>query len=658
MRILTRLNALLHRVSSNSFFVVLLLLLVVVAVYGEVLTFQFLPFWDDDTNIHRNPLYSPLSWENIALFWKGPFQQLYIPVTYSVWGALVALSRILAGTTLSVGPINPVLFHGMNLVIHLFSTVMVFMILFQLIDVRNTQTMSKRRLLCSAAVGALAFALHPVQVEAVAWVAGLRDLLGGAFSLAVITLFLAFLGDHQGRRRRILYYISGTLLLLLAFGSKPASVVTPALALITGAWLIQVRSDSWRRLLWLIPWFLLALVEVIMTSKSQPAAELARSLVPLWARPLVACDALAFYLGKIAWPLFPFEFCGDYGRSPNSLMDAGILYWTWLIPAALLTILLTFKKIHCYLLPMGILLIGVLPTLGLIPFNFQIVSTVSDRYLYLAMLGPALALGMLVYRVSLPWALGLSMFLLPSWSVLTLLQLPSWADGNTFFQATLAINPTSWKSRHNYACTLDALGKWPEALHEFDEAIRLRPSNAEAHNDKALTLMKLGRTQEAINEFQQSLQIRATTGAARNLASLLLSSGDAAQAVQIFRLSMQIDPGDLQNQRALAWLLATHPDATVRNGKEALVLAEQIVNATHGKVPLFLLTLSAALAEVGNYDQSVAVASQAGDLYQNSGDRNMANFVHQRVLPLFMNHQPFREQTEQKLPPYQSLIIF
>ena len=210
MRILTRLNALLHRVSSNSFFVVLLLLLVVVAVYGEVLTFQFLPFWDDDTNIHRNPLYSPLSWENIALFWKGPFQQLYIPVTYSVWGALVALSRILAGTTLSVGPINPVLFHGMNLVIHLFSTVMVFMILFQLIDVRNTQTMSKRRLLCSAAVGALAFALHPVQVEAVAWVAGLRDLLGGAFSLAVITLFLAFLGDHQGRRRRILYYISGT----------------------------------------------------------------------------------------------------------------------------------------------------------------------------------------------------------------------------------------------------------------------------------------------------------------------------------------------------------------------------------------------------------------------------------------------------------------
>ena len=546
----------------------------------------------------------------------------------------------------------------MNLLVHLFSTVMVFMILRRLIDVRNTRAISDRRLICSAGVGALAFALHPVQVEAVAWVAGLRDLLGGAFSLAVITLFLAFLAEHQGRGRRIFYYLSGTLLLLLAFGSKPASVVTPALALITGLWLIQGHRPLWRRLLWLIPWFVLALLEVVMTSKSQPAAELARPLVPVWARPLVAGDALAFYLGKIFWPIFPLELCADYGRSPNSLMDSGALYWTWLIPAGLLAILIAIKKLRCYLLPYGILLIGVLPTLGLIPFNFQIVSTVSDRYLYLAMLGPALALGMVMARVSFPRALVISLILLPGWAVLTLLQLPEWADGKTFFQATLAMNPTSWKSRHNYACTLDALRKWPEALQEFDEAIRLRPSNAEAHNDKALTLMKLGRKQDAIHEFQLSLQIRATAGAARNLASLLLSSGDAAQAVQIFHLSMQIDPGDLQNQRALAWLLATHPDPTVRNGKESLVLAEQIVNATHGKAPLFLLTLSAALAEVGSYDQAVAVASQAGDLYQNSGDRDMANFVHQQVVPLFMNHQPIREQSEQKLPDYQSPFIF
>ena len=658
MKFLKTFRDFLLKISSSPFLMGGVLLLLVAAVYGEVCSFGFLPFWDDDTNIHRNPLYSPLSWENTALFWKGPFQQLYIPVTYSVWGALVALSRIIAGTSLSVGPINPMLFHGTNLLVHLFSTAMVCLILLRLIDVCFSDKVSKQRLICSAAVGALAFALHPLQVEPVAWVAGLRDLLGGAFSLAAVALFLAFLADKQSRPRRTLLYVSGTLLLLLAFGSKPGSVVTPALALLTGAWLIQARRDSWKRLLWLLPWFLLAVVDVVVTSKSQPAAALARSLVPVWARPLVAGDALAFYLGKIVWPLSPFDLCADYGRSPNFLLESGIIYWTWLIPIALLTLFITVKKLHCYLLPLGILIIGVLPTLGFIPFNFQVVSTVSDHYLYLAMLGPALALGMVISRVSFCWSLVIALIQLPGWGVLTLLQLPEWADGNTFFKATLAINPTSWKSRHNYACTLDAQGKLPEALQEFNEAIRLRPSNAEAHNDKALTLMKLGRNQEAINEFQQSLQIRATPGAARNLAALLLMRGNTAAAVQVYRLAMQIDPGDLQNQRALAWLLATHPDDTVRNGKEALALAEQIVTATHGRVPVFLFTLSAALAEAGDFNQAAAVASQAVESYQNSGDHHMAEFLEQRVIPLLQKHQPIREQTEQNTPIHQSLFFF
>ena len=197
-----------------------------------------------------------------------------------------------------------------------------------------------------------------------------------------------------------------------------------------------------------------------------------------------------------------------------------------------------------------------------------------------------------------------------------------------------------------------------EALQEFNEAIRLRPSNAEAHNDKALTLMKLGRNQEAINEFQQSLQIRPTPGAARNLAALLLMRGNPGAAVQVYRLAMQIDPTDLQNQRALAWLLATHPDDAVRNGKEAVVLAGQIVSATHGQVPVFLLTLSTASAETGDFNQAVTAATQAAEAYEKSGDHGMAQIVRQHYLPLFLNHQPVREQTEQNTLIHQSPFFF
>jgi protein O-mannosyl-transferase len=623
--------------------VLAVVLIAVAAVYAQVVTFHFLPFWDDDTNIHRNPLYAPLSWSSVAEFWKGPFQQLYIPVTYTVWAGLVALSRIVAGTTISFGPINAALFHGANLLVHLLSVAMVFLILRRLLTAHSrSQEASPGRILSAAAVGALTFGLHPVQVETVAWVSGLRDLLGGALSLAAIEVFLSWL-DGPRTRLNWLRYAGASLLLLLAFGSKPGTVVTPALALICGLWLLKVESRRFGILLWLIPWFLLAAAEVVMTSHAQPAAELARSLVPLWARPLVASDALGFYLGKLFWPLPPWGLCADYGRAPNFLFAAGTLTWSWLIPTALVALLWGFKKLRVYLIPCLLLSIGVLPTLGLIPFNFQVVSTVSDRYLYLGMIGPALALGLFIMRGNVLVRRSVAAVLVIVWAVVSLIQIPCWASGEVFFPSILSRNPSSWKSRHNYACTLDAQGRLPEALKEFVEAIRLRPTNAEAYNDMALTLLKMGRRQEAIRGFQQSLQVRATTGAARNLATALLMSGDPSSAVGVYRLAMQIDPGDLQDQRALAWLLATYPDKAIRNGPESRDLSRQIVEATRGQVPLFLLTYAAALAECDAFDEASKVASMAAAAYSKSGDPTMARTVENRVLPLLNARQPLRD---------------
>ncbi len=646
IKVMQRFSVLLLGIFRSKMILGALVLLLVAAVYGEVCSFHFLPFWDDDTNIHRNPLYSPLSWESIALFWKAPFQQLYIPVTYSVWGGLVALSRILAGTSLSFGTINPVLFHGTNLLVHLFATGIVFLILRKLLAARTADEsflkVSPERMLGACVAGSLAFALHPVQVEPVAWVSGLRDLLGGVFALAAIACFLSLLEEPRLLKQSLLY-LPATGFLILAFGSKPGSVVTPALALLLGAGLLQSRRYPLSRLYWLIPWFLLAVVEVVMTSKSQPAAELARSLVPLWARPLVALDAISFYLGKLLWPAWPWSLCADYGRAPNAVFASGVLAWTWIVPVGLSLTLIYVQKLRRYLIPLGVLVIGALPTLGFIPFNFQVVSTVSDHYLYLGMLGVALAMALAVCQLPLRSAVLVPLVLIPSWTSLTLHRLPQWRDGENFFPSTLNCNPNSWKSRHNYACTLDAQGKYPEALREFEEAIRLRPSNAEAYNDKALTLMKLGRNQEAIASFQLSLQIRPTSGAARNLAALFLTSSNPSQAAQVYRFAMQIDPNDLQNQRSLAWLLATHPDDTVRHGVEALALARGIVEKTQGQVPLFLLTLSAAYAEVGDFEQSLLVATQSAEVFQATGDPRMAQYVRQHILPALLAHQSLRD---------------
>ena len=155
--------------------------------------------------------------------------------------------------------------------------------------------------------------------------------------------------------------------------------------------------------------------------------------------------------------------------------------------------------------------------------------------------------------------------------------------------------------------------------------------------------MKLGRNQEAIASFQNSLRIRPTSGAARNLATLLLMTSNPAQAAQVYRFAMQIDPNDLQNQRSLAWLLATHPDETVRHGAEALLLARGIVERTQGQVPLFLLTLSAAEAEMGDFEQAVQVATQSAEVLQATGDPRMAEYVRQQILPALFAHHSLRD---------------
>jgi len=624
------------------------ILLLVAAVYAQVLGFRFLPFWDDDTNIHRNPLYSPLSWGGVLQFWKEPFQQLYIPVTYTVWAGLVALSRMIAGTSVTFGPIAAPPFHAMNLAAHLLATAMVFLIVRRMLPALSPSRVTAKPLLLASAAGALLFGLHPIQVEPVAWVSGLRDLLGGAFSLAAMTLFLSVLDRGEGSRFPLLRYGAATLLLLLAFGSKPGSVVTPLMALVCGTLLLHARKRPFTTLLWLVPWFAAAFLEVVLTSRAQPAAELARGLVPLWARPLVACDALSFYLGKLLWPYDPWGLCADYGRSPNSLFDAGVLFWSWILPVVIGVGLICIKKLRPWLVPAALLAAGVLPTLGLIPFNFQVVSTVSDRYLYLAMLGPALAFSMILIRMPRVLAVVTAVLLICGWTAATLVQLPDWSSGERFFPATLRRNPTSWKSRHNYACTLDAQGKLPEALAEFTEAVRLRPSNAEAYNDMALTLLKLGRMEDSIRSFQQSLQVRATAGAARNLAAVLLMNGDPGQAVQVYRAAMRIDPSDLQNQRSLAWLLATHPDAFIRNGGQALELSKQIVAATDGQVPLFLLTLAASQAECGDFQEAASTARSSAEAFARSGDPAMAAAIRDRILPLFLAGQPLRDDSSRQ----------
>jgi len=504
------------------------------AVFLPALRFPFFPFWDDDIHVHANPHITELSWNSIRALWSAPWQQLYIPLTYSIWAGLAVVSRWAAGLPITSGALDAAWFHGANVVGHAISTALTFFLLRRVTEKFCNDT-PEHRLNLAAALGALFFALHPLQVEPVAWISGLRDVLGGCLGLA--SLVVLFGGERPGPAR----WTFSTLLFVASLASKPAGVALP---LVAGILAIVPFRWSWQQVVFSLgPWLVIGALWVVLTSNAQWAAELAVGLVPVWVRPLVAGDALAFYLAKTLWPS---GLAADYGRSPDVALAAGWLWWAWLGPVALAVLLTAVKPLRVYLVPLLVFAAALMPTLGWVPFNFQLVSTVADRYAYLALIGPALALSMFVARTPKLRVTTLAAFVVAALLVVTVQRLPLWSEDVKLFAATLEVNPHSWKAMHNYASALDDRGRTEEAAVLMREVIVRRPDSAEAYNDLAVMVWNLGQRAEAAAFMRRSVVLRATPASARNLVVMEEELGNPAgrdEALLILR-QLQTEGGN------------------------------------------------------------------------------------------------------------------
>ena len=286
---------------------VLILIAATVAVFGQVGGHEFLS-WDDNIHVTENPLLNPVRWGGVAELWQQPYWGLYIPLSYTFFAGEMAA----AGS-----PPDPAVFHLVNLALHVGCVLLVFAILRRLFGHDG-----------AACCGALLFGLHPVQVESVAWISETRGVLCGVFSLVAVWLYLRYADVPGSRRSRIIHYALATAAFVLALLCKPAAVAVPLLIGVLDAGLLR---RPWRQVLMCVgPWLVVALGWTAFTSQLQPGGSLPHDL-PIWARPLVAGDALAFYLYKLAAPLQ----CGpDYGRTPRWVMDRWwVLYLAWLLPA-------------------------------------------------------------------------------------------------------------------------------------------------------------------------------------------------------------------------------------------------------------------------------------------------------------------------------------
>ena len=435
--------------------------------------FQFVS-WDDRDLVTENSLLIPPTVEDLGRFWTGAYAGLYTPLSYTLWWTLIKVS----------GGADPRVFHCLNIVLHACSAGLVFAIL--------------RKCVASdlaAFIGAMFFALHPLQVEAVAWVSGMNNLLAAALALAAIWFYLAYVQSPS--RRRWAFYALGLATFALALLAKPTAIVTPLIVLIIDVGFLKRPMRA--ALGAIFPWICVAIPFAIIAHDLQSATSPAQ---PLY-RPAVALDAIAFYFWKLLWP---FHLTIDYARTPQWLWRSRQWIGTGLAALIVLTVFwLWRKRLTGIGVGIVIMIAALTPVLGLAPFDFQRYSTVGDRYMYLPMLGPALAVAWLASRSRALGAAALVCVALLGWR--SEVQLRHWQDTTALVDYTLKLDPLSTVGNKIRAAELARQGNYADALPYYRAAMTRNPLDGDLHYNYGNALLALGRFPQAMDEYETAIPL-------------------------------------------------------------------------------------------------------------------------------------------------------
>lgn len=485
-----------------------LCLLIVIATFAALSPVLAADFtnWDDPHTIAANPLLNPPTLASLATFWNPakPQASLYVPVTYTLWSALAAVAYVPTPDPNGVH-LNPLVFHAANLALHASAALVAYALLKRL--TRNPP---------AATAGALLFALHPVQVESVAWASGTKDVLWGLLALVALWQYLRF-ADHAGETsapRRRLHYAAATAAFVLAMLAKPTAVVVP---LVAGAIdLLLLRRPIHRPIVALLPWLLLTIPVLIVGTRAQPAERSTGHDVPPALRPALAADAVAFYARKVVWP---GKSGVVYDHSPPAVRQRGSYRHAWIIPALLLglaAIALWQWRAAWPLAALATFVLGVVPVLGLVPFEFQRLSMVSDHYLYLSLLGPALALTFALSsttQMRIPWAAcGFALLLL---APLSFAQARTWRDSITLFEHAIRVNPNEFALRANLSLAYHQANRFGDAIRADEAAVARWPDVADARVNLAGSLARVGRLDDARAHAAEAMRLDPASQAAR-----------------------------------------------------------------------------------------------------------------------------------------------
>jgi len=591
--------------------VYLVLILATLAVFHQLPSHDFINY-DDDLFVYENPqVRKGLS--------KEGFIWAFTSFSPDYWKPLSWLSHML---DCELFGLRPGMHHLTSLLLHVANSVLLLLVL-------NRMTGA---LWASSFVAAL-FALHPLHVESVAWVAERKDVLSAFFWFLTIWAYSRYVERPRSGR-----YLLVLLLFALGLMAKPMIVTLPFVLLLLDYWPLErmqlysirlksergmTQSPAFRLVCEKIPLFVLSGATTVLTIIAQRQVGALKSIeaYPFEYRIANALVSYISYIGKMVWPhklgvFYPYPTAIPLWQSAG----AGLLLIT-------VSVLLMRAAANRPYLATGWLwyLVTLLPVIGLVQVGGQ---AMADRYTYLSLIGLFIIIAWGVPSLLASWrqakkaiALATAVLLL-GFATCSVLQVRHWQNSVSLFRHTDKVTSNNDVAHHHLGIALASQGELEEAMSHYAEALRIKPRERYVHRNLGVALTRQGRHEEAIGHFAEALRIKPDFAEAHNsLGNALARQGRLKEAIGHFAEALRIKPDLAQAHNNLGNALAMQGklEEAMSHYSEALRINPEYAGA-HNNLGNALAMQGKLEEAMSHYSETLRISPEHAEAHNNLGN--------------------------------------
>jgi tetratricopeptide (TPR) repeat protein len=563
----------------------------VISIYFALAVSALLVFWqvrnfdfvncDDTIYVYENPhVLNGLTAANVIWAFTTGFAEFWHPLT---WLSLMLDCQLFGANAGGI--------HLVNLLFHIANTLLLFMVLKKMTGA----------LWQSAFVAAL-FALHPLHVESVAWIAERKDVLSTFFWILAMWAYLRYV-----KQPNIIRYLLTLLIFALGLMAKPMLVTLPFVFLLLDYWPLE-RKISRRLLAEKIPFIVLSIASSVIAFLTQQSSRLVTSFAqfPLKFRISNAFISYMKYIEKLFRP----SRLAVFYPHPYETVSVSYVVISVILLLAVTIFIIRFAKLHRYLVTGWFWYLGTLiPVIGIVQVGSQ---AYADRYTYVPYIGLFLMLAWglpqilskLIYRKIV---LGLSMIIvLATLGICAHRQANYWKNSFTLFSHTIEVTQNNWLAYSNLGNAYARLGRGTEAIDAYKQTIKINPDLATVHYNLGNVYSKLARYPEAINAYKQAIKIKPDLVEAHyNLGNACYALGRYPEAINAFEQAVRIKPdyADAYYNLGLAY-------AALGRYAEAIEAYNQVIKIKPDLAELYT-NLGVAYGKLGRLAEAIDTFKQA-----------------------------------------------